>query len=155
MLSSESCVWKWNGIGAPPSESPLTTGSQLVPSGWMPRMPQPVLCFPCVSSELKMMRPSFRTTGCSACPTFRWPIFSTLAPSSSITNSWSEYCAPRGALRPSRLLTKHTRPPGSGHGCMLSTCSLDIAVFTSGTPVFGVRTCAVSRVVLRVLTFTL
>ena len=86
MLPSESCVWKWKPSSAPPEPyRALMTGSQLVPSGWMLQMPQAMLPWtPCDSSELKMMRPSLRTTGCRALPMLRWPIFSTFAPSSSI-----------------------------------------------------------------------
>ena len=36
---------------------------------------------------LKMIRPSLKITGCSALPALRWPIFSTLLPSSFMTKS--------------------------------------------------------------------
>src|SRR5438132_674904 len=47
---------------------------------WMP------VRSPCDSRELKIIRPSLRTTGCRAMPMFKWPMHSTLLPSSSITN---------------------------------------------------------------------
>ena len=40
MLPSESCVWKWKRVRARrPASKALTSGSQLVPSGWMLQMP--------------------------------------------------------------------------------------------------------------------
>ena len=67
MLPSDSCVWKWKASLAPEPRRALTTGFQLVPSGWMLQMPHWMLPrVPCDSSELKMIRPSFRMTGCRA-----------------------------------------------------------------------------------------
>ena len=39
-MPSESCVWKWKALGAPAGQKALTTGPQLVPSGWMLQRPQ-------------------------------------------------------------------------------------------------------------------
>src|SRR6185437_14153366 len=92
--------------------------------------------------------------GCRAQLTFKWPINSTLSPSSSMTNSCKTVGVyPFVGAKQLRLLVNINRPPGSGHGAKLYTPGVRNPF--AATPLFGVKTWRVSWVIFRVFTWTL
>ena len=86
MLPSESCVWKWKHRRRRAQEG----ADDRVPVGAVgmnAQMPHWMFALPCDFERAEDDAAVLENDRVQRLATFRWPIFSTLPPSSSMTNS--------------------------------------------------------------------
>ena len=167
-MPSESCVWKWKPFGAPPGSKALTSGSQLVPSGWMLQMPQRMLAAQALRFERAEHDPAVleHDRDAGAMPRLRWPIFSTFVAVVVHDEQLQARCrialgrAEAVAVAGEDDLAARQR---AGAEVEDAVVEVGLALFrradsrstSCAAPVLGVNCWCVSRTILRVLTWIL